>query len=721
MTWHSGCYPSGVPSKHDHTMGDNVKKSPLRVIVSGLALACAASAQITSVFNAASLSSDAVAPGSIITVKGTRLASANAMLNDARTVPYTLGGTTLTIGGFPAGLFYVSPTQVNARIDPRAAIGMATVVLTSTTGTYNATVNVAAAAPGLFSLKGSGVGDGAIIHALTYSISAFSPRTGSGPTFLSLYGTGLNLATPTIVRIGGVPVPVLFAGDVLPAGLQQINVQLLDSLAGAGRVSVVVESGGKLSNAVEIVLLPNAGQTVFPSDQENETRSREISDLAWVPGTSLVLVTDENDDVVRVADVKAKSIVRTIVLASGANPVAVAVNAAGTRAVVCERDLAKVAILDLTANTVMGEVAVGHGPVAAAITGNTVVVANQEDDTVSIFTLGSSAAAVTVPVQHAPRGVAADAAGLRAYVTNQDSATISVIELTTRIVADRITLPAAARPQAIQIAPVSATQNALVVTDPTAGPDGRLYMVDPVTKQVVQVNANPAHTGGATDIAIFGNAVYVANQAAGTVTFGPVSFYPTFVPSTIQVGMGVRALTVDAKDLILVTANQGSGSLTLVDLTGNKIIGQIDAVRPPNAGDDEDDDRSDREKGVNMPVVSSLAPAAGKAGTTFPIVVNGSGFSGASDVIFVDPASIPGKGHGHGNGNDDFHNNGKFGSRDEGISVSGIVVNAAGTQLTALVKIAAGHEAATRTVRVLTHNGESSFVPASGNTFKVNP
>jgi hypothetical protein len=84
------------------------------------------------------------------------------------------------------------------------------------------------------------------------------------------------------------------------------------------------------------VLLPPAGQGEFPNDQANTTRSREIASVAWVPGTSLVLVADQNDDVVRVVEVKAKQVTQVIALSQGANPVGIAVTANGATAVVAE-------------------------------------------------------------------------------------------------------------------------------------------------------------------------------------------------------------------------------------------------------------------------------------------------------------------------------------------------------------------------------------------------
>src|SRR5260370_10626115 len=109
------------------------------------------SAQNLRVVNAASLSSGSVAPGSIITIFGTKLTSGVASATDAAKPPSTLGGVTVSIGGSAAALFYVSPTQINAVVDPATPTGSQTVTATSTaTGTQTGSVTIsttAAAAP----------------------------------------------------------------------------------------------------------------------------------------------------------------------------------------------------------------------------------------------------------------------------------------------------------------------------------------------------------------------------------------------------------------------------------------------------------------------------------------------------------------------------------------------------------------------------------------------
>jgi uncharacterized protein (TIGR03437 family) len=74
--------------------------------------------------------------------------------------------------------------------------------------------------------------------------------------YLILYGTGIrnrsSLANVTI-NINGTDVPVLYAG-LQPSyeGLDQINVQLPQSLSGSGQVNVILTVDGQTANVVTI-------------------------------------------------------------------------------------------------------------------------------------------------------------------------------------------------------------------------------------------------------------------------------------------------------------------------------------------------------------------------------------------------------------------------------------------------------------------------------------
>src|SRR5262249_50767652 len=297
-------------------------------------------------------------------------------------------------------LFYVSPTQVNVQIDTSVPLGSRTLVLTSPTGTFSAQLTIEnVGAPGVFTLNGTGTRDGAVLNAVTFARGPFGVTTGGAPTYLAIFATGLDFSSAPQVTIDGVSVPVQFYGNATAfAGVQQINVELVDKLAGAGRVEVAVTAAGKTSNIVEIVILPNPGQGPFAPQSENERRNRELAGLAYVPGTSFALVTDEQDDVVRVIDVSKRAVVRTITLPEGAEPVSIAVSADATFAVVAERERGKIAIIDLTTYKVISEIAVGLGPGSVAISGSTAAVVNQDSDSVSIVNLGTKTVTATVPV-----------------------------------------------------------------------------------------------------------------------------------------------------------------------------------------------------------------------------------------------------------------------------------------------------------------------------------
>ena len=677
------------------------------LIALGLALAGFANAQNLRIVNAASLTSGSIAPGSIFTVFGNALATGVNYATNVATPPTRLGGVTVAIGGQAASLFYVSPTQINGVVAPNTPTGMETVTVSSPAGTQTGSVAISTnAPPGLFSLFGTGTRDGAILNAITFLLGDFSTRTANSPTYLALFATGLNLSTTPAVTIGGVPVTVVFFGAAPCCdGLQQINIMLPDSLAGAGRVPIVVTSNGVASNTVQVVLLPPAGQSEFSGDHENTTRSRELASLASVPGTSLVLSTDENDDVVRVIDISGKAISKIVALPAGSRPEAVAVNAAGTIAVVAETGTGKVAVIDLTKFQVTAQVATGAGASRVAVAGSQAVVVNQDNDTVSIIDLAVPAVQKTLNAGRGPAGVAADSTTRKAFVTNEDDGTVSVIDLAGLAVTNTFTLGASVRPEAIALSPTTAMA---YITVPAAGPDGQVLVLNTVTGTFYTISANPDRSGGSSDVVVYNSKVYVANQTGGSVSVLPVLLTPappTTPPTTIKVGLGARALAVDAKDNLLVVSNEGTGTLVLVDLASNKVVGNINAVHTNMPGDDDHDDHSDRGGAANAPAITALSPASAKAGTTLTLTVTGTNLTGVNKLIFVHERQ-----HGNGNNGDDA---------DTAFTVSNLQVAPGGNQLTATVAIAAKASAGPRMVLVSSGNGESSDKSSMANTFTV--
>jgi uncharacterized protein (TIGR03437 family) len=696
-----------------------VKKIALVLLLSGQFLP-ADSGSIRVVNSASFINDTSLAPGTMISIFGENLAGTTALATDPANPPLTLGGVTVTIRGNQQPLYFVTPSQINARIDPATPTGPATLSVNSPTRTFMEDIVLATSStPGVFSLFGTGTRDGAIENAVTYALGPFTVTTNGKPTFLSIFATGLDVSTAPTVTIGGLSVPVAFYGPApCCVGLEQVNVQLTPALAGAGRVEVAVASGGKASNVTEVVILPDPGQGPYPPPAENQARSREIASIAWVPDTSLALVADENDDVVRVVDLKRRVVTGVITLPEGAQPVAVAVNDGGTEAVVAERNRGKAAILDIAALKVSAEIPVGGGPSSVAFAGPLALVANQDTDTVSVIDILTQQV-TNSSVGRGPRGVAADVTSGKAYVTNQDDGTVTVIDLTTNANPPvAVDLPPYARPASIQLVP---SLGLAAITDPSASSNGQAYLLTLPEGSAGTVLVNPGRDGGVEGVAAYANTVYYASPTGGSVSATPLAVGGGFSATSMKVDLGSRALAVDTVDRLLLVANEGSGTVSLVDLDSNQIAGSVNAILGPNeTGGQNLDNHNDRLSARNAPALASISPSAAPAGSSITITVNGTNLAQADALFFVDPSTLPVGGNTQGEVGDE-HSHAPFGIADPNFTVTNIVANPAGNQLTATVAISGKSPIGlSRVVRVETPNGDTSFVASAANTFQIN-
>jgi uncharacterized protein (TIGR03437 family) len=234
-----------------------------------------ATSPVTAV-NAASFASAPVATGSIVAAFGSDLANQTASASGALST--TLGGTTAMVtdssgATAAAQLFYVSPTQVNLLIPSSLAAGQGQLQIVSGDGTVSeSAMQIAAVSPGLFADGQLALGDFIQVNAqgqqtaqnLVQVSSAgqveatpINLAASADPTYLVLYGTGLHnaLLSQVSVVIGGVTVAPAYAGmQGTFVGLDQVNVAIPNSLAGAGSVAVTVTANGVSSNTVHVTI-----------------------------------------------------------------------------------------------------------------------------------------------------------------------------------------------------------------------------------------------------------------------------------------------------------------------------------------------------------------------------------------------------------------------------------------------------------------------------------
>ena len=156
------------------------------------------------VVNAANYSTEGIAPGSIVAISGTNLAS-QAVLSGSIPLGTTLDTvSSVTFNGIPAGLYFVSPNQINAQV-PWEVLngnqsGSVDVVVTTSAGmSSSVAITTLPAVPGIFSVNESGSGQAIATDNNTYLIAApTAPISLSSRHALIIWCTGLGDVTPSI-------------------------------------------------------------------------------------------------------------------------------------------------------------------------------------------------------------------------------------------------------------------------------------------------------------------------------------------------------------------------------------------------------------------------------------------------------------------------------------------------------------------------------------------
>jgi uncharacterized protein (TIGR03437 family) len=189
---------------------------PVTLTVTGSAVP-----QPGTISNSASGAFGAIAPGELITIKGTNLGPATPAqftLTSSGTVSSTLSGVQVLFDGIPGTPIYVSPTQINA-IVPYEIAGRATTNVTVTySGQTSAAIpqNVANQAPGIFTASSTGAGQASVLN---------QNGTLNGPA-AGLVINGTNIATTpasvgSVIAIymtgGGQTSPLSATGTVTPS------------------------------------------------------------------------------------------------------------------------------------------------------------------------------------------------------------------------------------------------------------------------------------------------------------------------------------------------------------------------------------------------------------------------------------------------------------------------------------------------------------------------
>ncbi len=234
--------------------------------------------------NSGSYSAQGVAPGSLVSIFGTNLASALAV---GSTIPLSLNlgdVTSVTFNNIPAGLYYVGPLQINAQLPwnvlpAGTTSGTASIVVTRASGAPSApqTVPIVPAMPGIFTVNQKGFGQGFAYDNTTGAIPAptgtvigsfkIAPISISSGHALIIACTGLGPVTPDIANgaaasEGGirntVAVPEVLIGGVQAKFIYSV---LSPQFVSEYQIGVVPAASTPTGNAVSLQIVVNGVTT----------------------------------------------------------------------------------------------------------------------------------------------------------------------------------------------------------------------------------------------------------------------------------------------------------------------------------------------------------------------------------------------------------------------------------------------------------------------------
>ncbi|HEY8224038.1 MAG TPA: lamin tail domain-containing protein, partial [Pyrinomonadaceae bacterium] len=196
----------------------------------------------------------AVAPDSIAVALGGALAFTTQQSGRQvdGTFPTNVGGTTVTVNGQPAQIFFVSPTEVHFHVPATTVLGIADVVVTNSEGFQSrGAVTTLRSVPGIFTKSGNGLGEGIVLNADTLQTGPFDPS--SGNLRLIIFSSGVRNGTTVSVTAGGQALTLesIISSPSMP-GLDEVHVLVPAELRGAGVVELEIRADGRDSNPVTL-------------------------------------------------------------------------------------------------------------------------------------------------------------------------------------------------------------------------------------------------------------------------------------------------------------------------------------------------------------------------------------------------------------------------------------------------------------------------------------
>jgi uncharacterized protein (TIGR03437 family) len=235
--------------------------------------------QPSSISNSASGVFGVIAPGELITIKGTNLGPTTGVSFSpvGNTVNSTLSGVQVLFDNIPGTPTYVSATQINVVVPYEIAGRTTTNIMVSNQNQLSAGISqsLAGQAPGIYTFSATGAGQAAVLNqngtyngpsaGLVINGQTIGTTPAAAGQVIAVYMTGGGQTSPTsttgtvtpvgatlykipgtvTATINGVPASVQFSGDApgLVTGVIQVNILVPTGVSGSGLPLAITING----------------------------------------------------------------------------------------------------------------------------------------------------------------------------------------------------------------------------------------------------------------------------------------------------------------------------------------------------------------------------------------------------------------------------------------------------------------------------------------------
>jgi gliding motility-associated-like protein len=442
-------------------------------------------------------------------------------------------------------------------------------------GGYGLTADITATAPGGFELS-------------------LDPNMGFASSLVFAQSGGIIITTPVYVRASATAKAGAITGNVVLSSPGQTSKDVgvsatISQSPSVNSVGDLTYKNGDQTTAIDfsgtgntytwindtpgIGLAASGTGAIAPFTAVNTGTSAVTANITVTPSSiGNAYIANFNSGNVSVISTETGLVTSTI--ASGSNPVGVAISPDQTFVYVTNTGSNSISVIDTRSNSVSATITVGQNPIGIVISpdGSKLYVTNSADNTVSVVSIVTNTVVAKIVVGGSPAGIAISPDGGTLYVGNDNGSSVSVINTAANTVS--ATIPLSGYPNGLVVSPDGKT---LYVSIASTNSIAVINTSTNAISTIISVGNDPFGITESSD----GNYIYVVNKGANSVSV--INTATNSVSKTIAVGNNPVGVSLNQDNTKLYVTNQISNTVSIIDTKTQAVTSTVNVGTSPES------------------------------------------------------------------------------------------------------------------------------------------